>query len=138
MRPSSATDAAATPSHASDEDTLGSAFAKALGDKDFETVHGLLHAAIDFRGLTPGRAWEASGSSAVINDVLRKWFDASDTLTGIEAVQTDSIADRQRVAYRSRGENQDGPFVVEQQVYYTEKDDQINWMRVLCSGFRPR
>jgi hypothetical protein len=138
MQPSSATDAPATPSHASDEGALGSAFAQALGHKDFETVHGLLHAAIDFRGLTPGRAWEASGSSAVVNEVLRKWFEDSDTLTEIEAVQTDSFADRQRVAYRFRGENQDGPFVVEQQVYYTQKDGQINWMRVLCSGFRPR
>jgi hypothetical protein len=28
-------------------------------------------------------------------------------------------------------------FVVEQQAYTTEKDGRINWMRVLCSGFRP-
>jgi hypothetical protein len=138
MRPSSATDAGGTAGHASDKGTLGSAFAQALGHKDFDTVHRLLHDAIDFRGLTPGRAWEASGSGEVINDVLRKWFEDSDTLTEIEAVQTDSVADRQRVAYRFRGENQDGPFVVEQQAYYTEKDGQINWMRVLCSGFRPR
>lgn len=138
MQPSSATDAAATPRHVSDTSTLGSAFAHALGQKDFETIHGLLHAAVDFRGLTPGRAWEASGSSAVINDVLRKWFDDSDTLTEIEAVHTDSFADRERVAYRFRGENQEGPFVVEQQAYYNEKDGQINWMRILCSGFRPR
>ncbi len=138
MQPSSATDAAATPRHASDTSTLGSAFAQALGHKDFATVHGLLHATIDFRGLTPGRAWEASGSNAVINDVLRKWFDDSDQLAEIEAVHADSFADRERVAYRFRGENQEGPFVVEQQVYYTEKDGQINWMRVLCSGFRPR
>lgn len=138
MQPSSATNAATIPNRASDKDTLGLAFAQALGHKDFETVHGLLHAAIDFRGLTPGRAWEASGSSAVINGVLRKWFEDSDTLVEIEALQTDSFADRQRVAYRFRGENQDGPFVVEQQAYYTEKDGQIDWMRVLCSGFRPR
>ncbi len=138
MQPSSATDAAATPRHACDTSTLGFAFADALGHEDFETVHGLLHARIDFRGLTPGRAWEASGSSEVINDVLRKWFDDSDQLAEIEAVHTDSFADRERVAYRFRGENQDGPFVVEQQVYYTEKDGQINWMRILCLGFRPR
>jgi hypothetical protein len=28
--------------------------------------------------------------------------------------------------------------VVEQQVYYTSRDGRINWMRVLCTGFRPR
>lgn len=136
MQTSSASDPA-SPSRA-DECKLGLEFAQALGHKDFETVHDLLHAAIDFRGLTPGRAWDASGSSAVVDDVLRKWFEDSDTLIGIEAVQTDSFADRHRVAYRFRGENDDGPFVVEQQAYYTEKDGQINWMRVLCSGFRPR
>jgi hypothetical protein len=140
MQPSSVTDAAATPSHAPRDaglDTLGSAFAQALGRKEFDTVLGLLDATIDFRGLTPGRAWEASGSRAVIDNVLRQWFEDSDTLVEIELIQTGSFADRQRVAYRFRGENQDGPFVVEQQAYYTESDGRINWMRVLCSGFRP-
>jgi hypothetical protein len=125
-------------SRASDVDTLGTAFAQALGHKDFTTVQGLLHADIDFRGLTPRRAWEAAGPVAVVNDVLRAWFEDADTLTAIDSVQTDSFADRQRVAYRFHGENPDGPFVVEQQAYYTEKDGQIDWMRVLCSGFRPR
>ncbi|MGA9860024.1 MAG: hypothetical protein WBQ18_19315 [Solirubrobacteraceae bacterium] len=118
-------------------DTLGSAFARALGHKDFDALLGLLDTRIDFRGLTPGRAWEASGARAVIDDVLRQWFEDSDTLVEITSVQTDSFADRQRVAYRFRGENQEGPFIVEQQAYYTECDGRINWMRVLCSGFRP-
>jgi len=26
--------------------------------------------------------------------------------------------------------------VVEQQAYFTERDGRIDWMRVLCSGFR--
>jgi class 3 adenylate cyclase len=53
------------------------------------------------------------------------------------AVETDSFADRVRVAYRLRGHNPDGRFVVEQQAYYALEDDRIVWMRVLCSGFRP-
>jgi hypothetical protein len=32
---------------------------------------------------------------------------------------------------------QDGDFVVEQQAYIEERDGQIGWMRVVCSGFRP-
>jgi hypothetical protein len=32
----------------------------------------------------------------------------------------------------------DGPFVVEQQAYYEERDGRIGWMRVVCSEFRPR
>jgi hypothetical protein len=140
MQPSSATDAAAALSHAphdAADDTLGAAFAQALGRKDFETVLGLLDAMIDFRGLTPGRAWEASDSRAVIDNVLRQWFEDSDTLVEIDSIQTSAFADRQHVAYRFRGQNQDGGFVVEQQAYYTERDGRINWMRVLCSGFRP-
>jgi hypothetical protein len=42
-----------------------------------------------------------------------------------------------RKAYRFRGRSAGEPFVVEQQAYYTEQGGKINWMRVLCSGFRP-
>jgi len=116
---------------------VGAAFAEALGHKDFDAIDGLLDSAIDFRGLTPGRAWEASGSRAVIDEVLTRWFEESDALEEIESIETDAVADRGRVAYRFRGVNPDGPFVVEQQAYYAERDGRITWMRVLCSGFRP-
>lgn len=115
---------------------LGRSFAEALGRKDFAAIGGLLDPEIDFRGLTPGRAWEASGASAV-DEVLRHWFEESDQLDEILEVKTDAFADRNRVAYSFRGRNPDfGPFVVEQQAYYMERDGRINWMRVLCSGFR--
>lgn len=116
---------------------IGAAFAQALGRKDFDAIDGLLDSAIDFRGLTPGRAWEAIGSRAVIDEVLTRWFEESDRLEEIESIRTDAFADRERVAYRFRGVNPNGPFVVEQQAYYTERDGRIDWMRVLCSGFRP-
>ena len=61
---------------------------------------------------------------------------AYDHVDEVVAVATDAFADRQRVAYRLRGHNDDGPFVVEQQAYFTERDGRIDWMRVLCSGFR--
>lgn len=118
-------------------DTIGRAFAQALGTKDFEAIHGLLDQAVDFRGLTPRRSWEASSSREVIDTILTIWFEDSDTLEEIESIRTDSIADREHVSYRFRGFNADGPFVIEQQAYYTEQDGRINWMRVLCSGFRP-
>jgi hypothetical protein len=122
----------------SSESTAGRAFAEALGRKDFDRVAELLHPEIDFRGLTPGRAWEASGAQAVVVDVLRKWFEDSDELEQVVSIETDSFADRERFAYRFAGRNEDGPFVVEQQVYYTEHGGSIDWMRVVCSGFRPR
>jgi hypothetical protein len=134
MHTSSATDT--TPA-ADAADNVGGKFAEALGRKDFESVMAQLDPTIDFRGLTPGRAWEASDARAVIDDVLRQWFEDTDDLEEILSIETDAFADRQRVAYRLRGRNTGGPFVVEQQAYYTEKNGRINWMRVLCSGFRP-
>jgi hypothetical protein len=118
--------------------SVGRRFAEALGRKDFGSIGAQLNPAIDFRALTPGRQWEASDAAGVIDDVLRNWFGDTDMLEEILSVETDSLADRQRVAYRFRGRNPDGPFVVEQQAYYTEKHGRIDWMRVLCSGFRPR
>ena len=122
---------------ATQTETLGRRFADALSRKDFDTITDLLDTGVDFRGLTPRRAWEASSAEVVVDDILRQWFEDSDELDELVSLEADSFADRQRVAYRFRGRNPDGPFVVEQQVYYTEQDGRINWMRVLCSGFRP-
>jgi hypothetical protein len=116
---------------------LGESFARALGAKDFAGVAQLLHPEIDFRGLTPGRSWEAQGPEQVVGDVLTRWFEDGDAIEQVQQVQTDSFADRGRVGYRFAGRNDDGPFVVEQQAYYTEREGRIGWMRIVCSGFRP-
>jgi hypothetical protein len=117
--------------------SLGAAFADALAVKDFDRIRGLLHPEIDFRGLTPRRDWEASDPDTLIGSVLRQWFEDSDEIEELVQVETDSIADRERVAYRFRVRNPEGLFLVEQQVYIAERDGQIGWMRSLCSGFRP-
>ena len=135
MHSSSATDTTVRVDAAGN---VGRQFAEALGRKDFERVMTQLDPAIDFRGLTPGRAWEASDARATVDDILRRWFDDTDDLEETLSIQTGSVSDRERVAYRFAGRNADGPFVVEQQAYYTQKHGRINWMRVLCSGFRPR
>ena len=137
MPSSSATD---TATHSRVPETaalLGRAFVEALGVKDFQTLIALLDPQIDFRGLTPGRAWEAMDSNGVVEGVLRHWFEDSDEIEQVLAIETDSFADRRRVGYRLRVRNPDGMFVVEQQAYYTERNNRISWMRVLCSGFRP-
>jgi hypothetical protein len=118
--------------------TLGREFAESLASKDFDQLRSLLDPEIDFCGLTPGRTWEASGPAEVVDGVLRVWFEDSDHLERLVSVEADSVSDRERIAYRLEGHNPDGSFVVEQQAYYTERDGRIDWMRVLCSGFRPR
>lgn len=135
MQQSSATDATATSQAAGSakhDHALGAKFAEALGRKDFDDLRALLDPSINFRALTPGRAWEATDADGVVDRILRQWFEE------IVLIEADSFADRQRVSYRFRGHNADGSFVVEQQAYYTESDGRINYMRVLCSGFRPR
>jgi hypothetical protein len=117
--------------------TLGESFARALGAKDFERVGQLLHPEVDFRGLTPGRSWDAQGAEQVVGEVLTRWFEPSDEIERVQQVQSDAFADRGRVGYRFAGRNGDGPFVVEQQAYYAERDGRIGWMRIVCSGFRP-
>lgn len=141
MQRSSATESgsgAAASSKSSRGTAAGPRFAAALGAKDFDRVSALLDPRIDFRGLTPGRVWEATDAAAVVDDILRRWFEDSDELDEIVSVEDDGFADRRRVAYRFHGHNADGPFTVEQQAYYTESDGRIDYMRVLCSGFRPR
>ena len=118
-------------------ESLGRDFAAALADKDFGRITELLDPQVDFRALTPRRAWEASSATEVVSEVLDKWFEDSDHIDGLLAVESGAFADRQRVAYSFRGHNGDGPFAVEQQAYFAEQDGRIAWMRVLCSGFRP-
>jgi hypothetical protein len=117
--------------------TLGAAFASALAAKEFGRLRDLMHPEIDFRGMTPSRFWEAGDPDAVISGVLRQWFEESDEIEALERLETDAVADRERVGYRFSVRNPDGHFLVEQQAYLSERDGRIVWMRVLCSGFRP-
>ena len=116
---------------------VGRDFAHALADKDFGRVGGLLDPAVDFRGLTPNRQWEASSADQVVSEVLPAWFEDSDLIDELVAVESGTVGDRGRVAYCFNGHNDDGPFVVEQQAYFTVAEGRIDWIRVLCSGMRP-
>lgn len=116
-------------------DNLGASFARAVAAKDHDRVRQLLHPDLDFRAMTPGRVWEAGTPDDVV-DALQLWFEDSDHIEGIDALETDRFADRERVGYRFRVRNADGEHVVEQQAYLTELDSRIGWLRIMCSGFR--
>ncbi len=117
--------------------TLGADFARALAAKDSAAIRELIHPEIDFRGLTPSRSWEASNRDELISILFEDWFEDKDQIEALESVESDSVADRERVGYRFSVNNPDGRHVVEQQAYLAERDGQICWMRVVCSGFRP-
>ena len=117
-------------------DSLAAAFAHGVTTKDVAALRGLLHPEIDFRGMTPGKVWEADGPEDVLV-AIGTWFDAGDIIEKVEDVETSSFADRERVGYRLRVRNEDGLHLVEQQAYLSERDGRIGWLRVMCSGFRP-
>jgi len=116
----------------------GSRFARALAAKDRDAMRELLHPRVEFRALTPGRAWEADDSEAVVEIVFGSWFDDGDSIEALESVETDLVADREQLRYRLAVTNSEGSFVVEQQGYLTVGEDgRIEWMRLVCSGYRP-
>jgi ketosteroid isomerase-like protein len=117
--------------------TLGSEFAQALAAKDFDRVARLFAPDVEFRALTPRRYWEPGGPDEIVAGVLREWFEDSDEIEALEKLETDVVADRERVAYRFRIRNPEGVFLVEQQAYLSQRDGRIAWMRVLCTGYRP-
>ncbi len=117
---------------------LGRAFAEAIAGKDFPRARELFASELDFRALTPRREWQATTPEQLVTEILSHWFEDSDHVEELAAVDTGSVADRERLVYRLHGHNEDGPFVVEQQAYYTVSDGRIDWMRVVCSGYRPR
>jgi len=117
---------------------VGEEFVQALGRKDANALRQLLRPDVDFRAMTPGRFWEASDADSVVDDIfLGKWFEPTDDIREVIAVDTATVGKRQRVGYRFLVENPDGPHVVEQQAYYESDGGRIGWLRVMCAGYQP-
>jgi len=116
---------------------LGLRFAESLARKDRAALLELLADDVDFRALTPGQVWETERPTEIVDDVLLgRWFEPSDHIDALDAVETSEIVDRTRVGYRFAVTNPDGRFLVEQQAYLDEVDGRIGWLRIMCSGFR--
>ena len=118
------------------EPSLAARFADAMAHKDHAHMLGLLHPAVDFHAMTPKRVWEATTPQEVV-DVFTMWFGEHDVIEGVEWVQTAAFADRERAGYRLRVRNNQGLHLIEQQAYLSDRDGQIGWLRILCSGYRP-
>jgi hypothetical protein len=119
------------------EEPIGTAFAQALAGRDFGALRALLDPEVEFRALTPKRTWEASGDVETVG-LFGRWFDEATVIDQVDDVSTHSVGDRCHLAYRFSGHDDEGQFVVEQHVYYSERGGRIDWMRMMCSGFRPR
>jgi hypothetical protein len=117
--------------------TPGERWVAAIAARDSAALETLLADEIDFRGLTPRRAWEGTTPGEVRDVVLGTWFDDGVRIDSLEEVTTDAVADTQRIGYRFRTTTADGPHLIEQQAYYRTDGDAIHYLRIVCSGYRP-
>jgi hypothetical protein len=117
--------------------TPGERWVAAIAARDTAGLKALLTDPIDFRGLTPRRAWEGTTPGEVCDVVLGTWFDDDVTIDRVEEVATDSVGDTHRVGYRFLTTTGDGPHLIEQQAYYRSEGDVIGYLRIVCSGYRP-
>ncbi len=116
---------------------VGLRYVEALAAKDTDALTALFAPEVDFRGMTPGRFWEASSPDEVVHDVLYQWFEPSDVIEGVEHVEAGIMVDRERVDYRFRVRNPDGVFAAEQRAYFdVDEGGRVSRMHVMCGGFR--
>ena len=74
---------------------IGQLFAEALAKKDTTALLDVLDSEVDFRGLTPGRFWEAGSAQALVGAILLgAWFEADDHIDSLESVELGSVAER--------------------------------------------
>ena len=114
---------------------LGAEFANAVAAKDHDRIRALIHPEVDFQAMTPGEIWHASCPDEIVG-VLEEWFGEDDLIKAVELLDCDGFADRKRVGYRLRVKRPDGQYLIEQQAYLSERDGQIGWLRIMCSGHR--
>lgn len=116
--------------------TAADGFVEAIVARDFARARGLLHDEIDFRAMTPNRVWEAD-CPAGVEEVLRTWLaDPDEEIERIDAIDPTAVEDTARVGWSVIGRDDEGAFVFEQVAYVRERDGQVAWLRVMCSGPR--
>ncbi len=121
----------------SPEASVGESFVHALLAKDWTRVDSTIDPEIDFRALTPRRAWEATTRKDLVEGVFEQWFGPSVDIHDIVEITTDRVGGRNRVVYRFRVRNPDGDQVCEQTAYYDVAKGRITNLRILCTGFMP-
>jgi hypothetical protein len=77
-------------------------------------------------------------ADALVTEVLRSWFDETDDIERLVAVDTGHVADRQWLRYQLHVRNDDGLNLVEQHGYYdVGADGRVTRMQLMCAGYRP-
>ncbi|MCR6489082.1 hypothetical protein M8542_40275 [Amycolatopsis sp. OK19-0408] len=117
--------------------TAGERFAHALAARDSAGLRAVLAGEVDFAALTPSRHWLATDPAEIVDDVVfGRWFGPGREILELCSVTTARVADCEHVTYRLLVRRDGLDHLVEQQAYYTTCDGTIDWLRVLCSGYR--
>ncbi len=114
---------------------LGRRFVSALTSQDWEDLAGCFSEEARFRALVPSperpfRDWTGRTDAAA---QLRRWFEDSD-VTELIASTVEMVGDRLHVAYRIRGHEPDGWYLIEQQTFITPDSSGIAELSLVCSG----
>lgn len=118
--------------------TAGERFAHAIAAQDPVALRAVLADRVDFAGLTPGRPWSATDPAEVVDEIiLGRWFGPGRRVLELCSVTTDQVADCHHVGYRLLVRRDGVDHLVDQQAFYTASGGAIDWLRVLCSGYRP-
>ncbi len=115
----------------------GERLARALAAKDRTGLVGLFADLVDFQALTPGRHWQTTSPGVAVDDfILGVWFGPGDTIEELRSVTCGQVADRERVTYRLAVRRAGRRYVVVQHAYFNSDGERIDWIRLLCSGYR--
>ena len=125
------------PTRSATETEPGTSLVEAIVVGDPDHARRLFSDPVDFKAVTPARAWEATTPDEVVGIVLGRWFGPDRGRRSLAGLAEDVVADRHRLSYRLDVHGPDGHQVVEQTAYFSAVDGLICWMRVACSGFRP-
>ncbi len=125
------------PTRSATDRPLGAQLAHAIAAKNERGLRALFSTPVTFRGVTPRRFWDAEDPVGVSDIVLGTWFGPDKTITEVISLHTDTVGDMEKVSYRLAVDLESGPSVIEQVAYYSEQNDQITEIRLVCSGFRP-
>ena len=118
---------------------VGERFARALAAKDQDGLVGAARRPGRLPGADPGPALAGHDSPGVAVDdiIFGVWFGPGDTIEELRSVTCGQVADRERVTYRLGVRRAGHRYVVEQHAYFNFDGERIDWIRLLCSGYRP-
>jgi hypothetical protein len=111
-------------------------FVRTILAKNWDAIEGQISTEMQFRALLPGNVVEVERRDAVVGE-LSDWFGPEIHIDSIDAVDVDSIGDKQRVSFRitARHEGNDQRYELEQYFYLVVDDGEVQRADVLCSGW---